>query len=212
MYLAEVGITLSRRKCMSPSLGLLKLPCPYQSPKESWETVIFYNSCVVEPWVYPTASFPLWRFEDLTEGLLLHSTVCHTADNTLTRACSLNRILGEVSSAMEDRLGAARLLNPLCFAFYIGAESILFSPSDSTSNPSHHPGTTSAVCAPHKCERLYSSARSSLCCHSWGHSGLPGGVFHRYSDAWGSHGVEPPGKEVKMEMGLPFWGSSAPLY
>lgn len=138
---------------------------------------------------------PPYPFEDLIEGLLC-SAVCHAADNTLTRACRSNSILGEVSGAMENGLGAARLLSTLCFAFYIGAESILFSPSDSTSKPSHDPGALSAVCAPHKCKRLYSFARSSLRCHRRGHSGLPGGVFHRYSDAWGSHGVEPPGKEV----------------
>lgn len=52
---------------------------------------------------------------------------------------------------------------------------------------------TSAMCAPHKRKRLYTSVRSSLCWHSRGHSGLPEGVFHRYSDAWGSHGIEYPG-------------------
>lgn len=52
-------------------------------------------------------------FEDLTEGLL-RSVVFPGTDDTLTRTCGSNVILGEVSSALEDGLGAASL-NSLMF-------------------------------------------------------------------------------------------------
>ena len=114
----------------------------------------------------------------------LHAEVCPAADTQKVEHLHLG------------------LLSRLRFVLHTGAEPILLSPSDSTSNPSHYPCTTSAVCASHKCQRLHTSARSSLCCHNRRHSGLPGGVFHRYSYTWSAHGIESPGKGGYWKMCL----------
>lgn len=166
-------------------------------PQGSREPVMFCDSCVVEPWVCPSTSLPP---EDLTRGLL-HAHVGSTTVLLLDPAF-LPAFLGTLVVLCRTQRSSK---TEVACVLYVGAEPILLNASDSTSNPSHYPSTTSAICAPHKCKRLYTSARSSLCCHSRGHSGLSGGVFYRYSYAWGSHGIESPGKEVD------YWKTCLPI-